>query len=176
MVCLASTDRLFHKTAPLYQKHFLNASVYGLGTKRLCCEPRRFCLWMELVWANFSDIHSGTYLFTVLNMNVFNWFARLTERLIQLRSRRIWGDLTSQPGQVLYVLLCFVFTQVFDWDQCQYFPRKHYNNQDEAESMICKLRQESPGDKLVSVSSGQQVHLRLYHWVPHMPPTCLGFF
>ena len=44
VVCLASTDRLFHKTAPLYQKHFLNASVYGLGTKRLCCEPRRFCL------------------------------------------------------------------------------------------------------------------------------------
>ena len=42
--------------------------------------------------------------------------------------------------------------------------------------MICKLRQESPRDKLVSVSSGQQVHLRLYHWVPqksvlstHMP-------
>ena len=30
----------------------------------------------------------------------------------------------------------------------QYVPRQHYNNQDEADSMICKLRQaESPGTK-----------------------------
>ena len=48
-------------------------------------------------------------------MNVFNWFARPTERLIQLRSQRIWGNLTSQPVPVIIrtALFC-IYSSLLD--------------------------------------------------------------
>ena len=73
-----------------------------------------------------------------------------------------WSDITAGFSHHTCRGSVFLISQVFD--QRHHFPSHHYNNHDEAESMVCKLRQESPGEKLVSVSSGQQVLLRLYHW------------
>ena len=77
MTCLASADRLFHVTVPLQRKLFLRASVFGRVINRLCWAPRRLCLWMVFTLANLSDIYSGTWLLTVLNIKDFSCFARL---------------------------------------------------------------------------------------------------
>ena len=62
--------------------------------------------------------------------------------------------------KLLYVPLCCNFSSLWQRLAPIFSHRQHYNSQDEADSMICKLRQaESPEGKLVSVSSGQQVLL-----------------
>ena len=79
--------------------------------------------------------------------------------------------------QLLYVLLCFVFTQVFYEDQCQYFPRQHYNNQDEAESVNWDKNPlgtnwfQSPQGSKCICDFTTEFPKKVFH-----PPTCLGFF
>ena len=88
----------------------------SLVERRNCvAEPADYVCEWNWCW-QISDIYSGTCLFTVLNINVFNWFVGLSAWLIQYRSRRILGDLTSQPVPVIIIIcaLCFVVSQVFD--------------------------------------------------------------
>ena len=110
-------------------------------------------------------------MFTVLNSNVFNWFVLLSSRLIMEIITKDLGWSYIPAG-----------SSYWRCRSVQYFPRQHYNNQDEADSMICNWGKLNPPGKVVSVSSGQQVLLRLYHWplkyeypkkVFH-PPTRLG--
>ena len=101
---------------------------------------------------------------SLLNINfLIAWFVRLSARfIIQCRrSRRVWDDLTSQPVQVIIRAALFCnFSSLWQRLAPIFSHTQHYNSQDEADSMICKLRQaESPEGKLVSISSGQQVLL-----------------
>ena len=133
--------------------------------KKLCCEPRILCPWMELVYRQISLIYVW-----VLACSLFWTLTYLIGLLVYERGSSNWGitknlwwsDILAGFSHHTSRGPVFLISQVFD--QRHHFPSHHYNNRDEAESMVCKLRQDSPGDKLFSVSSGQQVLLRLYHW------------
>ena len=133
--------------------------------KRLCCEPRRLCRWMELVYRQISLIYvrvlSCSLFWTLLTFLIGLLVCGRGSSNWGITKNLWWSDITAGFSHHTCRGSVFLISQVFD--QRHHFPSHHYNNHDEAESMVCKLRQESPGEKLVSVSSGQQV-LRLYHW------------
>ena len=64
MACIALTDRLLHRTAPLYQK-LLNASVWSWNEEIVLRAPQIMSVNGIGVGKQFSDIYSGTCLFTV---------------------------------------------------------------------------------------------------------------
>ena len=52
-------------------------------------ESHRLYLWIVLVFANLSDIYSGSYSFTVLNIQFFISLVHLSARLVQFLLERI---------------------------------------------------------------------------------------
>ena len=96
MACLDSTDRLFHWTTPMLETLLKCLCVWSWNKEIVLRAPQIMSV-NGIGVGKFLWYILGTCLFTVLN----NWFVRLWARLIQLRSGRIWGDLTSQPVPVI---------------------------------------------------------------------------
>ena len=145
MACLDSTDRLFHWTTPMLETLLKCLCVWSWNKEIVLRAPQIMSV-NGIGVGKFLWYILGTCLFTVLN----NWFVRLWARLIQLRSGRIWGDLTSQPVQVIISAALFCNFSTLWLRLVLIFPQTTLQYQDEG--------------KLVSVSWGRQVLLRLYHF------------